>query len=311
MKTYDRIWAGYFERLLVRSRNARRQNLKAAKAKGGRGLRVGLYQMENRCGGARGKRQNLARMLRAIRELARQGVQILAFPEMGLPGYFTWIAGTPAEAKAAARALADVPARSAHIRALRKAARAARMVLAFGFAERAGRRIYNSIGIIDADGRWLGSHRKNPLYPWPFELDPFDEPPRPRRLSVYRTKHVRIGIANCFDGSFPETVRGLRRAGAELLVWCNAAVGDPKLGNGDRVPQAGAHAVFNKMFVICCNGVGENLSGTSSICDAGGEPLVILPPREEACGVAVLDLAQVADWDIYRTRLCLHPKPQA
>lgn len=310
MKTYKTIESGYFKRLLVRSNRVRRQNVRAAKASGGRGVTAGLYQMENRCGGECGKDRNLARMIRAVGTLGRRGVQILAFPEMCLPGYFTWVAGTPEQAKAAARDLSDVPATSKHIKALRKAARAARMVLVFGFAERAGTRIYNSIGVIDADGRWLGAHRKNPLYPWPFELDPFVEPAKDRRVSVYRTRYAPIGIANCFDGSFPETVRAMRLAGAGVLVWCNAAVGDPKLGNGDRLPQAGAHAVFNRMYVICCNCVGENVSGSSNICDCDGEPLVILPPREEAYGVAEIDLARNANWDIYRTKLCLRSKPQ-
>lgn len=310
MKIHTRIHADYFQNLLARSANVQRHNRETARAEGGRGLVAGLCQMENRCGGERGKERNLARMLKAIRLAARRGVRLLAFPEMALPGYFTWVAGTAEAAREAARALADAPASSPHLRRLRRAAREAGMALAFGFAERAGKRVYNSIGVIDADGRWLGAHRKNPLFPWPYELEPFDEPAKDRRVSVFRTRVAAIGVANCFDGSFPETVRAMRLAGAELLVWCNAAVGDSRLGNGDRVPQAGGHAVFNKLFVICCNCVGENVSGSSSICDCDGEPLVILPPREEGLAVAELNLARAANWDIYRTRLCLRPKSQ-
>ena len=43
------------------------------------------------------------------------------------------------------------------------------IVVAFGFCEQAGGKYYNSIGLIDADGSWLGSRHKNPLSPHPHE----------------------------------------------------------------------------------------------------------------------------------------------
>jgi len=273
--------------------------------------------MANRCGGPDGKQANVERMCKAAETLARRGVRLLAFPEMCLPGYFTWVDGTEAEGRAAARHLADDAATSPHIRQLQAAARKARMVLVFGFSERGRRvrkgrqKVFNSIGVIDADGRWLGSHRKNPLYPWPFETGVFDQPARARRVSVFKTRYATIGVTNCFDGSFPETVRGIRKAGAQMLVWCNAAVGDPKTGNGDRVATSAAYAIANNLCVVTCNGAAENLSGTSCICAAAsGAPQVILPPDEEAYGLARLDLGAAADWDLYRTRLCLSPARQ-
>jgi predicted amidohydrolase len=187
------------------------------------------------------------------------------------------------------------------------------MVLVFGFSEKGdarGRKVYNSIGVIDADGEWLGSHRKNPLFPWDFEAKVFDEPPKAQRLSVFQTRCAAIGVTNCFDGSFPETIRGLRLAGAQMLVWCNAAVGSPVTGNFDRVPTAAAYACANNMHVLCCNGAAENLSGTSSIASAGGVTLTVLPPAAECVGLATLNLAAAANWDIYRTRLVHRPKPQ-
>ena len=61
------------------------------------------------------------------------------------------------------RALADRPGSSPSLARLQQAAREAKMVLAFGFSEQDGRDYYNAIGVIDADGSWLGSRRKNPL----------------------------------------------------------------------------------------------------------------------------------------------------
>ena len=314
MKTYRDIHPAYLKNFLAFSRGARRAAEKAARKRAARSMVSAVYQMANRCGGPDGKQANVERMCKAVRTLGRRGVQLLACPEMCLQGYFTWVDGPSAKGRAATRELADDATTSPHIRQLRAAARQAKMVLAFGFAEKARKtrpKVYNSIGIIDADGRWLGSHRKNPLYPWPFETDVFDQPAKAQRVSVFKTRYATIGVTNCFDGSFPETIRGIRKAGAEVLVWCNAAVGDPKTGNGDRVATCAAYAIANNLCVVACNGAAENLSGTSCICAAAtGTPQVILPPDEEALGLARLDLGPTTNWDLYRTHLCLSPARQ-
>ena len=108
-------------------------------------------------------------MIEVIERGGREGVQILALPEMCLPGYFTRSAGTPAEAARANRVLADEPTQSYYLKRLCDAARVSRLVVAFGFCEREGGKYYNSIGVIDADGSGLGTRRKNPLSPTPYD----------------------------------------------------------------------------------------------------------------------------------------------
>jgi len=164
------VWAGHFELLKVRIQQDRDAIAASLRQAGARPVTVAVWQMRNHCGGEAGKRENLRRMIAAIEQAAREGVQILAFPEMCLPGYFTRSAGTPAEATRANHELADQPAQSAAIQRLREAARDKRMVLAFGFCEREADKCYNAIGVIDADGLWLGTRRKNPLSPGPYDL---------------------------------------------------------------------------------------------------------------------------------------------
>lgn len=277
---------------------------------GARPVTVAAHQMRNRCGGEAGKRENLERMLRAVEQAHGEGVRLLAFPEMCLPGYFTPLSGSVDEAVRANRDLADVVGESDFLRRLREAAAAARMVLVFGFGERDGDVVHNSAGVIDADGRWLGVRRKNPLYPWPYELESFAEPPRARRSTVFDTGVGRIGVAICFDGEFPESVRQMRRDGAELLVWINAACGDATIGTSNRLNAAGAHAQNNGLWVICCNCVAPNASGTSSIYAPHGEALVVLSPDREQIGVATLDLALETSWDsVWRDRVVRRVEP--
>ena len=176
MKTYHNIFATHGDMVLARSREEQ-VKLTASLAKpDAQPVTLGVFQMRNACGGVSGKQHNLERMLAAIGESAKAGVQILACPEMCLPGYFTYVNGSVAEAVVANHSLADVPPTSPAIQALQAAARANRMVLAFGFAEQDQAQYYNAIGVIDADGAWLGTRRKAPLYPWGYETASFTEP---------------------------------------------------------------------------------------------------------------------------------------
>jgi N-carbamoylputrescine amidase len=279
-----------------------RQSLEKA---GARRLVAGVCQMRNRCGGEAGKAENLGRMQAAIAVAAGEGVQLLAFPEMCLPGYFTEAAGTPEEAVAANRALADVVGESAYLAALQEAAAAAEMVLVFGFGERQGEDLYNAAGVVDADGRWLGTRRKNPLSAGPYEQDSFRELPPSERGAVFATRYGTIGVSICFDGEFPESIRRMRLEGAEVLVWCNCATGDPVLGHSHRLVQSGAYATTNCLWVVCCNACGENTYGTSCVWSPWGEPLVQLSVAEEEMGVAEMNLAYAPDWRMWRDRVWL------
>jgi len=272
---------------------------------------VAAYQMENHCGGESGKGANLERMLAAIEQAAREGARLLAFPEMCLQGYFTPVAGTIEEAKVANRGLADIPTESATVSRLREAAAKHRMVLVFGFAERNRSMVHNSAGVIDSDGKWLGVRRKNPLYPWNYETDCFTEPPSEQRSTVFDTSIGRIGVSICFDGEFAESVRHMRRSGARILVWINAACGDSKLGTAQRLNAAGAYAHGNGLWVVCVNCAAPNASGMTCIHPPEGEPLVVLSPGEEQLGIATIDLSMDTLWDrIWRDRVVDRVEPQ-
>jgi N-carbamoylputrescine amidase len=274
---------------------------KSLNAAGARPVTVAAGQLANHCDGAAGKQANLVRMLSCIEAAAAKGVQVLVLPELCLPGYL--LSGTPAEAAEINHSLADFPGSSTALSQLADAARRFQMVLAFGFCERDGSDYYNSIGLIDADGTWLGTRRKNPLSPHPYETDSFREPDAAQRSAVFQTQFGTVGLSNCFDGEFPESIRRMRLAGAELLLWSNAGTGNPETGHSARINSAGCYAQSNRMWVVCCNAVGGNCYGTSVIVGPSGEPLVILPPKEEALGIATINLSLTSDWERWRSRL--------
>ena len=297
------VWAGHFDLLKARIQRNREAITASLRRPGARPVTVAVWQMRNHCGGEAGKSENLRRMIATIDQAAREGVQILAFPEMCLPGYFTRSAGTPAEATRTNHDLADQPGQSKAIRRLCQAASAKSMVVAFGFCEREADNYYNAIGVIDADGTWLGTRRKNPLSPGPYDLESFTEPPPEQRCAVFHTRYACVGVSNCFDGEFPESIRRMRLAGAELLLWCNAATGNVALGSSNRIHHSASYAQANQMWVACCNAVGRECYGTSVIVGPRGEPLIVLPTNREVFGVTTVNLALGATWDNWRLRL--------
>src|SRR3972149_7363032 len=113
------VWSGRFELLKIRIQKNREAIEASLRQPGARPVTVAVWQMRNHCAGEAGKRENLRRMIAAIERAAREGVQILAFPEMCLPGYFSRSAGTPAEATHANHELADQPSEGEPINPLR------------------------------------------------------------------------------------------------------------------------------------------------------------------------------------------------
>jgi len=300
------ISAGLFpqqELLERRSQSAKKRIAQSLTEADARPLRVGVCQIRNHCGGDDGKQENLQRILTCIEAAVEQDVQALILPEMCLPGYFTKAHGTVDEGVAAAHSLADTVGASPFLERIAGAAAAGRMVVAFGFSERDGGQYYNAVGVVDADGTWLGVRRKNPLSPHAYELTPFTEPPPSERGTVFQTAYGTMGVCNCFDGEFPESVRRMRLAGAELLLWSNAGTGNAETGSSSRFNQCGSYAQTNRMWVASCNAVEPPFYGNSCIYAPWGEPLVQLPTTGETLGVAQINLALTKDWPTYRDRL--------
>lgn len=299
--THTTVFPAHWELAQLRSQQEQERVATSLLKTDARPLIVAACQFANHCGGAAGKEANLVRMLRAIDAASALRVQVIAFPELCLPGYL--VDGTPQEAARITHALADRPGESGYLTQLTAAAKEHQMVVAFGFCERHGDDYYNAIGLIDADGAWLGSRRKNPLSPHPHETEVFREPDASERTAVFNTHYGIIGLANCFDGEFPESIRRMRLAGAELLLWCNAGTGIARTGHSSRINASACYAQANRMWVVCCNAVAGNFYGTSVIVGPSGEPLVVLPPAEEALGIATINLAHTADWPRWRDRL--------
>jgi 5-aminopentanamidase len=129
--------------------------------------------------------------------------------------------------------------------------------------------IYNSVQLIDPNGKSLANYRK--IHLTPLEKDYFQAGDK---SVVVDTSLGRIGLMICWDLAFPELARLLAVEGAELLL-APSAWEDPF--NKPYLNFGMARAIDNTVFLASSNHIGSSSSleffGQSSIYGPDGEVL--------------------------------------
>jgi predicted amidohydrolase len=221
---------------------------------------------------------NLLRVVEAIQDLGKQGVQFAVFPEAMLTGYCF---DTKESALAAA-----IPSDGPEIAQLVDTVDRSNCAVVIGFAEREGDRLYNTAAIL-SPGRAPAFYRKTHL---PFlGMDRFAE--RGDSLPVYEAAGARVGVLICFDVRFPEAARALALEGAEILCvptnWPKQAIVTSNCVCPTRASE-------NQVFLIAADRVGsENgveFLGYSKIIAPGGRILAAADHDREEILTAEIDL---------------------
>lgn len=109
------------------------------------------------------RKASIARACDWIAEAGRQGIRLLVFPEVFVPGFPYWINLYPPAEQHAVQVRyieASITLDSSDLDPVRQAAAAASVVVVLGASERLGSTIYNSQIFIGDDGALLGVHRK-------------------------------------------------------------------------------------------------------------------------------------------------------
>ena len=167
-------------------------------------LRAASVQFQHR---ANDKNYNLQVMEGFITRAATAGVQVLAFPEMCITGY--WHVRHLADSDLAA--LAEPLAASPSLARIRPLAQRYQMAIGVGLIEQGeDGRFYNAYAVCLPDGQ-THVHRK---------LHPFEHPliASGDSFTVFDTPWgVRMGILICWDNNLVENVRATTLLGADIL----------------------------------------------------------------------------------------------
>jgi len=250
-------------------------------------LRIALVQQH----AGRDKAANVERGLDALGRAAAAGARLVAFAELAFEPFYPQ---RPAEAGVAALA-EPIPGPTTEA----FAARAAELgvVVVLNLFERDGDRTYDTSPVIDADGRLLGVTRMIHIT----DYDRFHErgyySPGDTGAPVYDTDAGRVGVAICYDRHFPEYMRALGLAGAEIVVVPQAGT-DGEWPEGLYEAEMRTAAFQNGYWVALCNRVGAEerltFAGESFVCGPDGTVVARAPHGEDHLLFADVDLSTCA-----------------
>lgn len=222
------------------------------------------------------------------------GADLVVFPECMLSGYAF---DSRSQAFEAAIEIED-----AIFKQLTEKARELGQFVTIGFLERHADKLYNSAALIGPTGV-LGCYRKIHLPGLGADrfVDRGDRPYQPFLAHTPRAGDARIGLAICYDGSFPEPIRVLGLAGADVVAlstnWPNEGMHTARI-----IPPA--RSMENHLYFVAANRVGtENgvvFCGRSSICGPDGVVLASCDDDQERLLVAVADLELARNKTIQR-----------
>ena len=254
---------------------------------------------------------NISRAEQLVRKAASEGANIILLQELFEGLYFCQVEDYDKFS------LAEERNNCKAIKHFQKVAKELNVVLPISFFEKSGTNYFNSLVVIDADGKDLGLYRKTHIPTGECYEEKFYFSPGDTGFKVFKTKFGKIGIGICWDQWFPETARILTLLGAELLLFPTAIGSEPVLIR-DSMPHwrntMCGHAAANIIPVLASNRVGEEkalnskmtFQGYSFIADQHGEVVESMDRVEEGIRIHEFDLDEInkerTSWGVFRDR---------
>lgn len=258
------------------------------------------------------EQDNIEKLTNNIKSAAQKGTQVILMSELPLAHYFCKQQNYDYLKLA-------VPAKNhPFILEMQKLAKELNVVLPVSFYELDGNETYNSLVMIDADGKNLGIYRKSHIPDGPGYQEKFYFKPGNSGFKVWDTAYGRFGAAICWDQWFPEPARIMALNGAEALFYPTAIGSEPQdatLDSRDHWQRAmQGHGASNLMPIIAANRVGVEVDdgiettfyGSSFITDGKGAKIAEASRSDEEIITATIDLHEAAYvrkcWGVFRDR---------
>ena len=255
---------------------------------------------------------NLNKIELQVREAARRGAKLVVLQELFEGPYFCIDIDAIHNTRAKPFRGHQTVAR------LSSLAKELGVVLPVSFFEEDGSRRFNSLAMIDADGKALGLYRKSHIPDSPGYSEKFYFANGDTGFMVHETAVGKIGAGICWDQWFPEAARCMVLKGAEILIYPTAIGSEPSDPAWDsrdhwqRVMQG--HAGANLTPLIASNRVGIETGksgsmvfyGSSFIADHTGAKLAEADRVTEGVITATFDMETMARqrqmWGVFRDR---------
>lgn len=242
-------------------------------------LRVAAIQLRS----TRDIRANVDRIRRHLADCAAQKVEIAAFPECAVSGYFGDYIPTLTDAELAAAA-----------RDIAAACREHRIAAIVGTPERRDGRMFNTALIIGADGAIIARYDKAQ----PVGQDrAWNCLPGSGPSPVFRVGAAQASVIVCHDNRFPELARLPVLAGSRVIFYISSeAVLLKEQKMGPYRAQAQAIAVENRVYLVHANPPADDVRtgshGQSRLVDTDGNLIKEASIFQEEVLIADLDLSK-------------------
>lgn len=280
-----------------------------------RKVKVAAVQM--RC--TRDVNANIANAEGLVRKAAADGAQIILLPELFERQYFCQ------ERQYEYYEFAKPVEENDAVKHFAKVAEELKVVLPISFYEKDGKRLFNTVAILDADGTNLGIYRKTHIPDDHYYQEKFYFTPGDTGFKAFKTRYGTIGVGICWDQWFPESARCMALMGAEILFYPTAIGSEPIL-DCDSMPHwrrcMQGHAAANIMPLIAANRIGtetvkptpdnQNQSssltfyGSSFIADETGALVEQADRENDAILTHTFDLDEIREmrssWGVFRDR---------
>ena len=199
------------------------------------------------------------------------------------------------------------------------------IVMPISFYEKDINEMYNSVVMIDADGKLLGLYRKTHIPDDHYYQEKFYFTPGNTGFQVFETRYGKVGVGICWDQWFPETARCLAINGADIILYPTAIGSEPILNvdsSGHWMRTMQGHSAANIIPVAAANRIGteevepstENggqksglcFYGTSFLTDETGECIAKASRDKEEIIYAEYDFEEIRknrlSWGLFRDR---------
>lgn len=227
---------------------------------------------------------NLEKARRVIDEAARDGADLVLFPEVNLSPFFP---SHPAGDASEYLVDMDDPA----VRALREACRKAGVFALPNVYLREGDRNYDASILIDRGGEVLGISKMVHITQQPgfHEQDYYS--PSDEGFRVFETEIGRIGVVICFDRHYPESIRTCVRRGADIVLVPTANLKGEPLDLFEWEMRVAAFQ--NSVYVAMCNRV-----GTEGRAAWGGHSIVAGPDADVLLRLGDAETVRAVNYDL-------------
>lgn len=258
-------------------------------------MKIGIIQQAN----SSDREQNVTRIDQKIRQLSRDGAELIVLQELHNGLYFC-----QTEDVALFDQAEPIPGPSTeHFGALAKECGVV-LVLSL-FEKRATGLYHNTAVVMEKDGSIAGKYRKMHIPDDPAYYEKFYFTPGDLGFTPIQTSVGKLGVLVCWDQWYPEAARIMALRGAQLLIYPTAIGTESTDTPHEQARQLEAwitvqrgHAVTNGIPLVAVNRVGFEADpsgatggisfwGNSFICGAQGELLQHLGTDEDTAIVEV------------------------